>query len=135
MELLYFVGGIISGGFVYGGVLLYRLNRRVIDALDRLQSAQNISGLRYAEALEEVDSVKALMYDIKEDMETNSYDTISNINKRLELLEKIEESTANNFVRFKGITESSFGKLNTEIQTLKNNLKALGQDPNFLNRY
>ena len=32
-------------------------------------------------------------------------------------------------------TEKNFNKAFSEIQTIKNNIKALGVDPNFLNRY
>lgn len=135
MELLYFISGILSVGIVYGAIKLRNATRTVQDALERLQSHQNISSLRFGEIREQVEETKVMMLDIQKDMEEDSYDTVSNINKRLELLEKIEDATGKDLREFKSNTEIAFKQASGDIQTLKNNLKALGQDPNFLNRY
>jgi hypothetical protein len=135
MELLYFISGILFGLTVYGALKLRSATNAVKDALERLQSHQNISSLRFEEMREQVEETKIMMLDIQKDMEEDSYDTVLNINKRLELLEKIEDATGKDLREFKLNTETAFKQASGDIQTLKNNLKALGQDPNFLNRY
>lgn len=135
MELMYFISGILVTGIIYTTILLRKNQLNYRESLERLQSYQNISSLRFEEIREQVGETKIMMLDIQKDMEENSYDTVSNINKRLELLEKIEDATGKDLREFKSNTEIAFKQASGDIQTLKNNLKALGQDPNFLNRY
>lgn len=135
MEFIYFISGIIVAGFTYGAFLLRRAHTGLNRAMDSMQSFQNISSLRSSDLEEELRDIRNLIFDLKEDMESNSYDTVTNINKRLELLEKIEDRTGQKLSDFISLTEESFKQASGDIQTLKNNLKALGQDPNFLNRY
>ena len=135
MELLYFISGIIVAGFTYGAFLLRRAHMELNQAMDAMQSFKNIASIRSTELLEEIEGVRGMMLDIKEDMEASSYDTVANINKRLELLEKIEDTTGRDLKSLSMEVERAFSKTSTDIQTLKTNFKALSQDPNFLNRY
>ena len=73
--------------------------------------------------------------EVQDTMERDQYASIAEINVKLEELFSLTESNArkqndSNKVHTKNVADAF-----NEIQQLKNNLKALGQDPNFLNRY
>lgn len=135
MELLYFICGILSVGITYAIVLLKKNQSNYHDALARLQHHQNISSIRSEDLKEKIDNVGDTMLDIQSNMEKDQYKNLSEINVRLKDLEDKAELN-NNMVRD---TTSAYTKTTSdvfnEMQQIKNSLKALGEDPNFLNRY
>ena len=61
--------------------------------------------------------------------------SVAEINTKLEELFGITESNARKQNESNKVHTKNSADAFNEIQQLKNNLKALGQDPNFLNRY
>ena len=99
------------------------------------QHSTNISSARYGEMKEKVDEMNAYVKDIESQLSKDGYMSTQKLSKRMTKLETsldIHKKALDMDVR---TSDTSFGKAFTEIQTLKKNLKALGQDPNFLNRY
>ena len=135
MELIYFISGILTVGVVYGVVLLRAVKSSHTELLEKYQSQSNISSIRFGDLGDDLKTVEDTMRDIQNTMEKDQYATVSEINSKLEELFSITDSNArkqneSNKVHTKNISDAF-----NDIQLLKNNLKALGQDPNFLNRY
>ena len=132
MELLYFISGILSVGIAYSIVLLRKNQSSYADMSARLQSHLNISSLRYEEMNEDLKAVEDLVMDLTSKMEKDQYASVSEINKKIG---EISEMTNAMNVRL-GESNKVFTKnasdAFTQIQSLKNTLKSLGQDPNFI---
>ena len=135
MELLYYISGVLSVGLIYGVILLRNVKSSHTDLLARYQSQTNISSLREADKLGEIEDLKTLVRDIQSNMEKDQYENLSSVNKQLESLSNLANETQSklgesNVVLNKNITDAF-----NEIMQLKTNLKALSQDPNMLSRY
>ena len=135
MELIYFISGIITVGAIYSVFLLHHIKSSHTSLLARQQSISNLSSIRYGEVKEEVEGLGMTIREVRGKMEKDQYASIAEINVKLEELFSLTESYArkqndSNKVHTKNVADAF-----NEIQQLKNNLKALGQDPNFLNRY
>ena len=135
MELIYFISGIITVGAIYSVFLLRHIKSSHTSLLARQQSISNLSSIRYGEVKEELEGLGMNIREVQDTMERDQYASIAEINVKLEELFSLTESNArkqndSNKVHTKNVADAF-----NEIQQLKNNLKALGQDPNFLNRY
>ena len=84
---------------------------------------------------EKLDNMTGHMNEVKEIMEKDSYENLTKIKKRIGNMGEDIANIQNILNNDVNATEKNFNKAFTEIQTIKNNIKALGADPNFLNRY
>lgn len=135
MELIYFISGILVVGTVYGVNLLRHVKSSHTELLAKYQSQSNISTIRYAELYDEIKAAGRLIADVQVEMEKDQYASITKINKELKNLREISSRNAREQNDSSKAFTTNVTKAFNEIQTLKNNLKKLGQDPNFLNRY
>ena len=135
MELLYFICGILSVGITYAVVLLKKNQSNYHDALARLQHHQNISSIRSGDMKEKIKYVEDTMIDIQSNMEKDQYKNLSRINKRLKELDTLANANSTRISESNTVNTKTMTDAFNEIQQIKNNLKALGEDPNFLNRY
>ena len=135
MELLYFICGILSVGIAYAVVLLKKNQSNYHDALARLQHHQNISSIRSGDMKEKIKYVEDTMIDIQSNMEKDQYKNLSRINKRLKELDTLANANSTRISESNTVNTKTMTDAFNEIQQIKNNLKALGEDPNFLNRY
>lgn len=135
MELLYFISGILSVGVVYGITLLRTVKSSHTDLLERHQSYQNISSLRMEDLVNELNDLKLLILDIQSNMEKDQYASVAELNKQISELGELANSTNSRLGESNKVFTKNISDVFSEIQQLKNNLKALGQDPNFLSRY
>ena len=135
MEILYFIAGILSVGVVYGVTLLRSVKSSHAELLARNQSSSNISSIRYAELNEDLKGVEELVMDIGSKMEKDQYENLSDINGKLRdgilLAEANNRKIAENAKVFNKNVTDAF----TQIQQLRNNIKALGQDQQGVSRY
>lgn len=132
MELLYFISGILSVGITYSIVLLRKNQSNYTDALARLQSFMNISSIRVEELKEKVGVVEEKYSDIVLKLEKDQYSSVSEINNRIGELSKMTNVMNERVSQNQKILETSISRTSTEINTLKNNLKQLSQNPNFI---
>lgn len=132
MELLYFISGILTVGIVYSILLLRKNQSSYADAIERLQSHQNLSSIRFGDMDEEIDRINLYALDIKSKLEKDQYTSVAEINKKLEELTSMVNVMNNRLGVNQKVMETSISKTTTEINTLNNRLKALGQDPNFV---
>lgn len=84
---------------------------------------------------EKLDNMTGHMNEVKEIMEKDSYENLTKIKKRIGNMGEDIVNIQNILNNDVNATEKNFNKAFSEIQTIKNNIKALGVDPNFLNRY
>lgn len=135
MELIYFISGVLTVGVVYGVILLRSVKSSHTRLLSSFNKSSHISSARRADMRDEIEDIKVLMVDIQASMEKDQYAAVSEINKNLENLKgqvyNIQErQDQGNQQKMKLISDNV-----NEIQQLKINIKALGQDPNFVSRY
>ena len=135
MEILYFIAGVLSVGVVYGITLLRSVKSSHTEMLARHQSQSNISSIRNADLDDQLDSLKLLISDIQSNMEKDQYESLSEINGKLRdgilLAEANNRKIADNAKVFNKNVTDAF----TQIQQLRNNIKALGQDQQGVSRY
>ena len=135
MELIYFISGILTVGVVYGIILLRAVKSSHTELLTRHQLQSNISSIRNADIDDAIDDLKLLVKDIQSNMEKDQYESLSEINRRINELDAVAYDNLEK-LKFAGeANDRNFGKIFSEIQQLKQNFKALGQDPNFVSRY
>ncbi len=135
MELLYFISGVLSVGVVYGIRLLRTIKSSHTELLTRHQSQSNISSIRNADIDDAIDNLKLLIGDIQVNMEKDQYESLGNINKRIKELDTVVYSNVDKIKQSNQVFNKNVTDAFNEIQQLKGRLKALGQDPNMLNRY
>ena len=131
MELLYFISGVLSVGVLYGIKLLRSVKSSHTGLLARYQSQSNISSIRFDEFKEELEDLKLLLGDIQDKMEKDQYESVSEINKRIERLDILLKNTISKAEFASQSNDKNFTTSFSEIQQLKKNFKALSQD-NFI---
>ena len=135
MELLYFIGGVLSVGVLYGVRLLRSVKSSHTELLARHQSQSNISSIRNADLDDQLDSLKLLIGDIQTNMEKDQYESLSEINGKLNdgilLAEANNRKISENAKVFNKNVTDAF----TEIQQIKNHIKIMAQDPNMTSNY
>ena len=135
MELIYFISGILTVGVVYGVNLLRHVKSSHTNLLDKYQSQSNISSLRYSEMGELVDEMKLYVNDIQAKLEKDSYKEIVTLKKKLDNNSKEVKDLKDKLNIDINTADRSFSKVFNEIQTVKSQVKKLGEDPNFISRY
>lgn len=135
MEILYFIAGVLSVGIVYGITLLRSVKSSHTEMLARHQSQSNISSIRSIDVDEAIEDLRLLVNDIQSNMEKDQYESLSEINGKLRdgilLAEANNRKIADNAKVFNRNVTDAF----TQIQQLRNNIKALGQDQQGVSRY
>jgi hypothetical protein len=103
--------------------------------LTRHQLQSNISSIRNADIDDAIDGLELLVKDIQSNMEKDQYESLSEINRRINELDAVAYKNLENASLTRQTNDGNFGKIFNEIQQVKTNIKTLGQDPNFLSRY
>ena len=132
MELLYFISGILSAGITYAILLLRKNQTHYTDALASLQSYKNISSIRLSEVNEDLDKLTAFISEVKLKMEKDQYGSVSEINKKMGEVTKMTQAMNVRISENQKILETNISRTSVEINTMRNNLKQLSQDPNFI---
>ena len=135
MELIYFISGILTVGVAYGITLIRKYNSTHELLLRSNQHSTNISSARYGEMKEKIEEMNIHVGDIESQLIKDSYAGINKLTKQVDRISNKLNDLDKKVNMDIGVTERSFTKTNTEIQTLKNQFKKLGEDPNFLSRY
>ena len=132
MELLYFISGILSAGITYAILLLRKNQTHYTDALASLQSFKNVSSIRLSEVNEDLDKLTAFISEVKLKMEKDQYGSVSEINKKMGEVTKMTQAMNVRISENQKILETNISRTSVEINTMRNNLKQLSQDPNFI---
>ena len=131
MELLYFIGGVLSVGVLYGVKLLRSVKSSHTELLSSFNKSSHISSARRADLREEIEDIKTLIMDIQSNMEKDQYESLSSINKRIKELDAVAYENLNKIQLASEANNKNFGTVFSEIQQIKKNFKALSQD-NFI---
>ena len=135
MELIYFISGILTVGIVYGINLLRHVKSSHTELLAKYQSQSNISSIRFDDFKEELEDLNYLVMDIQKKMEKDQYATFSEINKTISEVKALAVSNKDKALKTELYQNGNIEKAFNEIQTMKNQIRALGEDPNFISRY
>ena len=131
MELLYFIAGILSVGVMYGVVLLRKVRSTHTELLDKTNLQSNLTSIRVEEVEKEMEDFKALIFDIKNKMDNDQYESIAEINRRIKELDKVAYGNLDKINFANQQTDGNFSTIFTELGQLKQTVKIMGQDPNF----
>lgn len=131
MELLYFIAGILSVGVMYGVILLRKVRSTYTELLDKTNLQSNLTSIRVEEVEKDMGDFKELIFDIKNKMDNDQYESIAEINRRIKELNTVAYGNLDkiNFADQK--TDGNFSTIFTELGQLKQTVKIMGQDPNF----
>lgn len=135
MELIYFISGILTVGVVYGVVLFQKIKLSHTELLGTSQSLLNISSIRSAEFEEQLGDLKILIVDIQSSMEKDQYKSLSAVNKRIKELEGLTSSINKRMGESNKVFNKNITDTFTQIASIRNNIKALSQDPNMSSKY
>ena len=135
MELIYFISGIITVLAIYSAVYLRSVRSKYNDLLASLQSSSNISSIRYEEFRQDFQDVNVLVNDIQAKMEKDQYESVSEMNKKVDDLNIALVGYQQRNNQFVKVTEGDIKKIYNEIQNTQGMIRALKEDPNFNNRY
>ncbi len=135
MELIYFILGLLTAAVLYGVYLLHRVYKSHTEVVLHNQSVINHSSIEYAQTREELDLLKQYINSVKEGMEKDSYQSIVDLKKEVDLTSRLAMDVSNNLTQFTKVVEGDLGKQYTRMNDLANKVQGLSQDPNFLQRY
>jgi len=134
MELLYFISGILSVGVLYGVRLLRSVKSSHTDLASKYQSNSNISSIRNADLVSRLEDMEVWVNDIQSKMETDHYEGLSKLNKRVDELMNLAVDNKDKALKTELFQNGNIEKAFSEIQQLKASLKDL-QQGDFLSRY
>jgi len=81
---------------------------------------------------EDLKAMEDLVMDLTSKMEKDQYSSVSEINKSIGEIKEMTNAMNVRISANQKIMETSISRTSTEINTLKNSFKQLGQDPNFI---
>lgn len=134
MELLYYISGVLSVGLIYGVILLRNVKSSHIDLASKYQSQSNVSSIRNADLVSRLEDMESWVNDIQSKMETDHYEGLSKLNKRVDELMNLAVENKDKALNVEIRQNSEFSKAFSEIQQLKATIKDL-QQGDFLSRY
>ena len=135
MEILYFIAGILSVGVIYGIILLRSVKLSHTDLLARHQSQSNISSIRSVDVNEAIEDLRLLVNDIQSNMEKDQYESLAGINVKIEEISSLAVANNKRLGESNKVFNKNITDVTTQIQQLRGNIKALGQDPNMSSSY
>lgn len=130
MEILVYISGVFTAALIVSIVSFLRTNKKYTSLLESNQHITNISSIRNAEVNERLDEMMEIVRVIQNDYVPNGElsGKIDGIDRELRELSKI-------MARNRTFAEQDKVQWLNEISQLKQNIKQLGEDPNFLSRY
>ena len=130
MEILVYISGVFTAALIVSIVSFLRTNKKYTSLLESNQHITNISSIRNAEVNERLDEMRDIVKVIQNDYVPNGElsGKIDGIDRELRELSKI-------MARNRTFAEQDKVQWLNEISQLKQNIKQLGEDPNFLSRY
>ena len=134
MELLYFIGGILSVGVLYGVRLLRTIKSSHTDLEAKYQSQSNISSIRNADLVSRLDDLENLTTDVQKQMEEDQYKNLSKINKRVDDLMNLAVENRDKAAGRDLSVNKDISKAFSEIQQIKAILKGMNEGE-YLSRY
>tara|TARA_B100001939_G_scaffold138584_1_gene120101 strand:- start:481 stop:873 length:393 start_codon:yes stop_codon:yes gene_type:complete len=130
MEILVYISGVFTAALIVSIVSFLRTNKKYTSLLESNQHITNISSIRNAEVNERLDEMMDIVRVIQSDYVPNG-----ELNQKIEGMESDLSGIYKIAERNRAFAEQSKQQLLNDISQLKQNIKQLGEDPNFLSRY
>ena len=131
IALLYFLLGCNIGTVIFVFKEMKQINRR---EKELVQDFKHRDGL-VKEVQNEIKSTLFSVDVMRKNMEADSYEDISKVNKRLDTLDTASRVLIDRLNTIDKSNQGEFKTLHTLVQNLKGELNSIREDPNFLNRY
>lgn len=134
MEILYFIVGTLWVVVAYTLYQNYKLKEQQTGMELELGEIEYLLDRQIGATSDELDDLSDALKTLQERLLDDSYQNITEVNENLELLNKMTNVMNKRFGEANQVTEKQLSVAFSEIQQLKNNIKALNQDPNILDR-
>ena len=131
MELLFFISGVLFVLYGHSSYEARRYKNEYTTLLESLRSSQNISSIRYGEAIDKIDEMNLYISDVKSKLEKDSYSDINKVNTDIKVIEKAMRGESKRATVLEGNVKDIYNK----ITNTQNMIRALKDDPNLNNRY
>ena len=135
MIILTYISGLMTAllaGLLFFAVRAYRKYTSLLD----LNDESNIYNFeRYKEMEEWMDETNEDLDYIRDNMEQDSYESITELNGKFKELKENQLRQRHDVNNLRDTSDKLYESLFKDIEVIKRNLRALGSDPNTISRY
>lgn len=131
MELIYFIIGSLWVVVAYTAFKNHQIKGEYIKLKLDLEDTQYEFEKHTQGISEEINDIHFKLDSIETTLKEDSYNNIAEVNKQLAELDKMSNAMNIRFGEANKIAEKQLSGVFSEIQQLKNNIKALSQDPSL----
>lgn len=135
MILLTYISGLMTALLAATLVFSIRAYRKYTTLLDLNDESNQHNFERYQEMAEWMDETDEDLDYIRDNMETDNYKNISELNKKYNKLKDLQYKQSQDVGNLRDIHDKLYESMFNRIAVLERNLKALGSDPNAISRY
>ena len=135
MILLTYISGLMTALLAVIVVFYIRAYRRYTTLLDLNNESNQYNFERYQEMEEWMDETDEDLDYIRDNMEQDSYESITELNGKLKELKENQLRQRHDVDNLRDIHDKLYESMFNKITVLERNLKALGSDPNTISRY
>jgi len=135
MILLTYISGLMTALLAATLVFSIRAYRKYTTLLDLNDESNQHNFERYQEMTEWMDETDEDLDYIRDNMETDNYKNISELNKKYDKLKDLQYKQSQDVGNLRDIHDKLYESMFNRIKVLERNLKALGSDPNAISRY
>lgn len=135
MILLTYISGLMTALLAATLVFSIRAYRKYTILLDLNDESNQHNFERYQEMAEWMDETDEDLDYIRDNMETDNYKNISELNKKYDKLKDLQYKQSQDVGNLRDIHDKLYESMFNKIAVLERNLKALGSDPNAISRY
>ena len=135
MIILTYISGLMTAllaGLLFFAVRAYRKYTLLLDLNDE---SNRYNFERYEEMEEWMDETNEDLDYIRDNMEQDSYESITELNGKLKELKENQLKQRHEVDNLRDIHDKLYESMFNRIAVLERNLKALGSDPNTISRY
>ena len=135
MIILTYISGLMTAllaGLLVFSVRAYKKYTTLLD-LNDVSNQHNFE--RYQEMAEWMNETDDDLDYIRDNMETDNYKNISELNKEYDKLKDLQYKQSQDVGNLRDIHDKLYESMFNRITVLERNLKALGSDPNTISRY
>ena len=135
MILLTYISGLMTALLAATLVFSIRAYRKYTILLDLNDESNQHNFERYQEMAEWMNETDDDLDYIRDNMETDNYKNISELNKEYDKLKDLQYKQSQDVGNLRDIHDKLYESMFNRITVLERNLKALGSDPNTISRY
>lgn len=135
MGILIYISGLLTALITVLVIAAVKANKKYTELLAANQSTSNISSIRAGETREQIDDLKLLIGDIQANMEQDQYESVSEINKELNMVRELAGANNRKIGENAKSTNQTQTDILNQITLIKGNIKALSQDQRGISRY